>query len=307
MELPSFARACLALLLPVLFASGCSTMRGAPKPLVTRSQINGSEIVDAEAEIRTLAAPGTPATRNASLLKLMSLADLRYQQYRLDLINNRRSARAGAGGVNLLADVAATLTTSVGVKDNYIALSALINGGEAVFDREYLFDKTVDALIVRMDADRKAKQAEIYGHLGQDLEQYPGHSALADVLEYFGSGTLDSALVSVNRTVQTAAAADRAESERVLASLQSPQAAANAEGTDRMWRFVGSLNDANLAKLRGFLGAQKVPVEAAPGGDAERRALRRALTVFRTDRMEAGKSDADVVAELKAAGFVVPD
>lgn len=305
--MPSFTRACLALVLLVLLASGCSTMRGSPKPLVTRSQINGSEIIDAKAEITSLATPCSIDERNASLLKLMSLADLRYAQYRIDLVNNRRSARAGTGTLMLMADVAATLTKSIGVKDNYIALSALLNGGEAVFDKEYLFDKTIDALIARMDADRKAKQAEIYTRLALDLEKYPGHSALADALEYFSNGTLDSALVSVNKTVQAASAADQAESQRVLATLVSPQAATNAQGNDRMWRFVSSLNDADLARLRTFLVDQKVEVEPATPGEPERRALRRALTDYRTGLLENGKTDVDAVAGLKAAGFVVPN
>jgi hypothetical protein len=298
--------AALVLTLAMLM-SACSTMRGSPKPLLSRGQINGTTIVDAQAQMVILTNPPTLEARNEALLKLLSLADMRYAQYRIDLVNNRRGTRAGAGGLTLLADVAATLTNSVGVKDNYIALSALIDGGEAVFDKEYLFDKTIDSLIARMDADRKAELASIYEKLELDLTKYPGHSALADALEYFSSGTLDSALVSVNKTVQRTAEADMAESERILKSVVSPTAASRAEGNDRMRRFVASLNEANMDKLRDFLRANQIDVDQAGTDDAKRTLLRQGLTLLRTNFIRANRTDADVVAELKKAGFNVPD
>lgn len=316
--MPRFkAGSALALVVLVLAAAGCSTMRGAPKPLVSRSQINGGDIVSAKEQVDILIAPGSLEARNEALLKLMSLADMRYMQYKVDLVNNRRGTRAGSGGLTLLSDIAATLTDSVGVKNNYIALSALIDGGEAVFDKEYLFDKTIDSLIARMDADRKAKKVEIYQRLEDDVLHYSGQSALADVLEYFHSGTLNSALVSVNKTVQAQADADQEDSENALEGLISPTAIINQQGTMRMHRFVSSLDEANMEKLRDFLVRKGIPVPQDSTDNGKRVKLKQRLSDLRrmyrakykseSDDVAANKAENDVVAELKAAGFVVPD
>jgi hypothetical protein len=301
----------LALLASMLATGGCSTLRGAPEPLLARRQVNGDKIVDAERQVKALLEATALESRNAAQAKLMALADLRYVQYRNDLVNSRRGTRTSAGMVTLFADVAATLTTSVAVKDNYIALSALVAGSEAVVDKEYLFDKTIDSLIARMDADRKAKQLAIYRRHQDVVENYTGQSALADVIEYYSLGTLNSALISVNKTVQAGAEKEQKASEEELKSLLSPQGMANREATNRMERFVKSLNRANMDKLAAFLKQKGIDVATLPAAGDPQAELLQGLVVFRTNQRVPGKTDAqaeaDSVAALQQAGFQVPD
>ena len=301
----------LALSVSVLVTGGCATFRGAPEPLLTRRQINGTEIVNAQLQVEDLLRASDHGARNAAQTNLMALADLRYAQYRNDLVNSRRGSRAGSGMVTLFADIAATLTKSVGVKDNYIALSTLVDGTEAVVDKEYLFDKTIDSLIARMDADRKAKQVAIYQRHLDPVDKYTSQSALADVMEYYTLGTLNSALVSVNKSVQTQADQEQKVSEEDLKSLLSPRGVANTDASARMQRFVASLNGANMDRLAVFLKTNGIDVEKLLEGGDRQAALRRGLVRFRTNQRNLGKTDAqaeiDTVSELKKAGFMVPD
>ena len=317
-EMPRFrVGSALALVVLVFLTSGCSTMRGAPKALVSRSQINGDEIVKAEDQVRILLKPQSSQERNGSLLQLMALADMRYEQYKTDLVNGRRGTRAGSGALTLFSDVAATLTNSVGVKNNYIALSALIDGGEAVFDNEYLFDKTIDSLISRMDADRKAIKVVIYQRLTQEVSEYSGQSALADVLEYFHKGTLNSALVSVNKTVQAQADVEQKKSEEDLEGLISPTAIINQQGTMRMHRFVESLDEAKMEKLRNFLIEKGISVPQDSTDSGRKIKLKQRLSDLRreyrikykneSDDVAANKAENDVVVELEGKDFVVPN
>ncbi len=305
-------RAVLALAAATLIVAGCTTFRGAPKPLLTRKQVNGTELVDAKGQLDVLLAPSpSREARNVAQMNLMALADLRYTQYRDDLVNNRRGTRAGSGALTLFADIAATLTDSVGVKNNYIALSALVDGSEAVIDKEYLFDKTIDSLIARMDADRKAKEVEIYKRHVAPTEQYTGRAALADVLEYYTLGTLNSALVSVNKSVQAQAEEELAESADALKSIVSPQAVSNGEATERLSRFVESLNVAEMDRLRDFLRAKGIAVPQQSIESLKRNELRKGLAELRANYLGDGedhdKAMQDTVNELRREKFTVPE
>jgi hypothetical protein len=255
MSMPKGWGRCVALLLVAALACGCSTFRGAPKPLLDRKAINGDTFVNAETELTTLTTTQNAAQRNAATHKLMALADLRYMQFRNEIIANRKNSLALSNGLQLMTDIAATLTDAVGVKDNYIALSALLNGGETIYNKDYLFDRTIEALVAQMDANRKAKQVQIYRSLGQSIGQYPAHAALADVLDYYYAGTLNAAVIGVHQS----AVEQQKKSEQALKILTLPEIQQLGSETDRIADFVDRLsNDSDLVKLNGFLAGQGV-------------------------------------------------
>lgn len=300
----------LVLVLTLFVTVGCATTRGSPKPLLKRTDINGPGIVNAKDQVKKLTtgltlfdAADAIAERNQAQRNLMALADLRFSQYKIDLVNNRRGSRAGSGALTLMSNVAAKLTDSIGVKDNYIALSTLIEGGEAVFDKEYLFDKTIDSLIARMEADREAKKLKIYKQHELSIAEYTGQSALADALEYFHAGTLSSALVSANKSIHETAEEDREESERLLSGLISPTATSNRLGNERATKLVATLDSDGMEKLRDFLREKTIDVPQSSSDEGKRKALRRALVLYRTERLEAGKTEDDIFKELSDAGF----
>jgi hypothetical protein len=302
MKMPRRWGRCIALLLVAALACGCTTFRGAPKPLLDRKAINGDTFVNAEAELTTLATTQNAAERNAATRKLMALADLRYMQFRNEIIANRKNSLALSNGLQLMTDIAATLTDAVGVKDNYIALSTLLNGGETIYNKDYLFDRTIEALVAQMDANRKAKQVQIYRALGQSIAQYPAHAALADVLDYYYAGTLNAAVIGVHQS----AVEQQKKSEQALKILTLPEIQQLGSETDRIANLVDGLSsDADLLKLNGFLVSQGVDMTtftASTTLQEKQRALKNGFTDLRIDKPEF-QNFQFLATTLKGLGF----
>lgn len=292
----------LALVVLAFVAGGCSTFRGAPKPLLERKIVDSNDFVDAETELRTLATTVDMNQRNAAMLKLMALADVRYMHFRNDIVSDRKNTRSAANGLLLMTDIAATLTKSVGVKDNYIALSALISGGENIYDKEYLLDRTIDALVAQMDANRKARQVEIYRRMDDPITRYPSQAAFADTLEYYYAGTLNGALMGV----QQSAAEQERRSDAELRILTMPEIMVLRSDTERIADFVETVkNDVDLLKIRGFLVGNGVVVPEFVDGmtvDDRQIALKHGFTMLRDDKAEFANFQHLAMA-LKDIGF----
>lgn len=303
--MPGFkAGSALALVVLVLAVSGCSTFRGAPKPLLEQKVVDGKGFVDAEAELRTLATTVDMNQRNAAMLKLMALADVRYMHFRNDIVSDRKNTRSATNGLLLMTDIAATLTKSVGVKDNYIALSALISGGENIYDKEYLLDRTIDALVAQMDANRKARQVEIYRRMDDPVTRYPSQAAFADTLEYYYAGTLNGALIGV----QQSAAEQERRSDAELKILTMPEIMVLRSDTERIADFVETIqNDADLLKIRAFLVGKDVVVPEFVGGmevGDRQIALKHGFSMLRDEKPEFADFQHLAMA-LKDIGFTL--
>lgn len=292
----------LALFILAVLLSGCTTFRGAPKPLLDRKTIDGDGFVNADTELITLTTTQNAQQRDASTRKLMALADVRYMQFRNEIVTNRKNTRSISNALQLGTNIAATLTNAVGVKDNYIALSALINGSETIYDKEYLFDRTLEALVAQMDANRKAKQVQIYRSLAQSISQYPAHAALADVLDYYYAGSLNAAVIGVHQS----AVEQQRKSEQELKILTMTEIQQLRSETDRIADFVeGISNDDDLIKLNGFLAGQNVDMSgfaAAATLQQKQTALKFGFTSLRFDKPEF-QNFKFLAAALKDLGF----
>jgi hypothetical protein len=286
----------------LLGLTACATFRGAPAPLFDYQRLEQATAFQPDTLAEELANAGSVPERNAAIRKLLAASDFRYLDFRHDLVANRKHSLAAANGLLLAIDVASTLTESAGVKANYIALSSLVHGGENVFDKEYLFDRTLDALVTQMDANRKSKLVEITVAMGRSLEDYPGHVALADVVDYYQAGTLNAAFVGLQRNANAQEAGDT-ERLRKLEAISDEDLATRQTGTTRMSHFVDTLSPADLDVLRGFLAGKGIT--AAPGAtEGETRAnLKHGLTKLRSTSYA---SLDPLVAELQAANLTVP-
>ncbi len=292
-----------ALLALAMLASGCSTFRGAPKAPVERALIESKEFVDVEAEIKALATTENKNTRNASARKLMALIDIRYMHFRNDIVSNRKHTKSASNALLLATDIAATLTESVGVKDNYIALSALIQGGDTIYDKDYLFDRTIDALVAQMDANRKAKQVDIYRRLVESIEQYPAQAAIADVFDYYYTGTLNGALIGVQ---QSAAEQERKSEKELLSIPTMEEIEVLRTDTRKIADFVKGLqSEDDLLKLRAFLAGEGIDMsEFAGAADLKARqiAVIHGFTALR-DQQPKFQQFATLKTALQAIGF----
>lgn len=292
----------IALVVLVLSSVGCvSGMRGAPKPPFDPKLVDSTAFLDPKATFDALVAARDTPARNAAMSKLLSLVDLRYAQFRHNVVANRKHASAVTDTLSLAMDLAGGLTTSAGVKDNYLAFSALFQGGGGIYDRNYMFEQTMTALVAQMDANRKAKLLEIRSAmLNQTIDQYPGQVGLADVLDYYYAGTLMGAVAGVQRAASDTETT-AAQGLRVLTAPTHQEIASLRERTLRMSRFVDSLAPADAGRLAQFVQGKGLAVAAQPTPAA----LKNALAGLR-DKQYADRFD-QLVADLKAAGFTVPD
>lgn len=263
--------------------AGCSTFRGAPKPLISPRQLESSASFNVASDIETLIKASDTAARNGAARRLLAVCDMRYALFRHDIVANRKHTRAGANALSLMTDIAAGLTDSVGVKDNYIALSALIQGGQTLYDKDYLFDQTLDALVLQMDANRKAKLADILVSMDEPVEAYPGQVALADVIDYYHAGTINAAILGVQKS---ASALDTANTQalRQLKAVDDDKRNAIRTGTDALFGLVDSLDQAKADKALKFLRGKNVAVNKGADLAETKKALKQALTQLRRDK-----------------------
>lgn len=289
---------CMGILL-----AGCVTgFRGAPKPLFDPKLVESKEFADPTSLFNELVQASDPKERNKAISKLLALVDIRYTEFRHNLVANKKHSEAATDMLLLAMNIAGGLTASAGVKDNYLAGSALVHGGNTLYDKDYMFDQTLPALVAQMDANRKAKLLDIRTAMAsQSIDEYPGQLALADILDYHQAGTLFGAVAGVHRSAARQET-DAGESLRKLTAPTREEIAHLRSGSERFDQMVDAMTTAEQANLQQFLLQKGI---ASATGTPTAVLLKRWLAELYKNQFP-GDLD-ELVAELKTAGFTVPD
>jgi hypothetical protein len=292
----------LAVCLCAMLAGGCATFRGAPQSLVTPKELESKSSFRTENLIEDLVGATSESQRTLAATKLMAVCDIRYMEFRHEIVANRKHSRAASNALSLMTDVAASLTDSAGVKNNYIALSVLIQGGNNIYDKDYMFDRTLDALVAQMDANRKTKLLDIRRAMTKDITEYPGPSALADVIDYYHAGTINGAILGVHKAANE-------EEQQSMAELRELEPVSQAEiakrETDTEWfdTFVDKLSKAELDKLDAFIKDNGEQVASYSDDKDRLTKTKQAMNRVRKNN-KAKFPDADAVkAKLKSEGL----
>lgn len=290
----------VVLLLASACLAGCSTLRGAPKAPFDLDKVERSELfANPEGQLNTLARATTIDDRNNAMMRVLALIDIRYAHFRHNLAANKRHSSAITSGLLLAADVAAGLTTSVGVKDNYLAFSALLTGGELIYDKNYLYEQTIAALVTKMDATRSSKLLEIRNAMAQQtIDQYPGQVAVNDLLQYYHAGTLLGAITAI-QVEAGAKAHENAELLRELVDASMETIERSRDETVRLDQLIDGLDEAQSRNLQSYLVGKGLTVESADK-DELRAALKRLRSHSYRDDFDA------LVKSLGSIGLVVP-
>lgn len=286
-----------------LLLAGCVTgFRGGPKPLFDPQLVESKEFADPPSLFKELVQASDPKQRNKAISTLLALADVRYTRFRQNLIANKQHSDAATGMLLLAMNIAGGMTASAGVKDNYLAGSALIHGGNALYDKDYLFDQTLPALVAQMDANRKTKLLEIRTAMAsRSIDEYPGQVALVDILDYQQAGTLFGAVAGVHRSA-TRQETDAGESLRILTAPTQEEIAHLRKGSERLDRMVDALSTAEQARLQQFLARKGI---ASATGTPTAPLLKRWLAELYKQQYPADPDS--LFTELGSAGFTVPD
>lgn len=172
---------------------GCQTLKGRPESIITGKLTLAEDIPNAT--LRKLLTATTDENRDTWLAEVLGQCDARYVAFRDDFLVNDNSFNAGIDLASLLVDVAGKLTTSAGVKDNYLSASALLGGSRTVVNSRFLYSQTGLALIKGMDAARAATELEIRQRQELGIDAYTGRNAYVDALRYYFAGTVYGGLI----------------------------------------------------------------------------------------------------------------
>jgi hypothetical protein len=231
----------LLLLVAVLGLGGCQTMRGggAPPPAF-----------DIEDDMKALAAEFSTATsvsnyytaipenrvnsRNRFISGRLVQIDLQYIQFIRALTSDKQRLDTAADLANLSLGLAGTLVGGVRAKTNLAAAVTGLNGAKATVDKQYYYEKSMDALVGTMNARRKEVLVGILDGLAtKNVDEYPFEVALTDLNEYYMAGTLNGALRFINAESATK---EKQSDERIRARL--------TKTTEDIVDAIGRLTDA---------------------------------------------------------------
>ena len=251
------AKAKLAVLLLILCVlPGCSSLRngGAPEPSFDLSADLEKLSKEFESSTNITNYYTTPAadrkdTRDRFVLGRIVLVDLRYLAFIKTLTADKQQLDTATDLANLTLNLAGTLVGGARAKTNLAAAAAGISGAKATIDKDYFYEKSIEALIATMNAKRKEVLIGILTGLTLSLDDYPFERAVTDLQQYYLAGTLNGAIQFIN--VQAAQSETSSNKElKVLYRLAIPtpeQISDIARLTDSIGASDLTLENANKA------------------------------------------------------------
>ncbi len=222
--------------------------------------------------------------RDEFLTGRLVLIDLRYLQFIRTLTSEKQQIDSASELLGLTLNLAGTLVGSAQAKTNLAAAAAGLGGATTSIEKNFYYEKSVDALVATMNAKRKEVLIRILGSMGSDLTGYPFTQAVTDVQEYYLAGTINGALTFI----QAQASEREKASDNKLENLQMVREVALLPIQERttkrqLTRSVGAL-DLTMAKANEALKAlgydeQKLPIELEKSKEILQDYVREARTI----------------------------
>jgi hypothetical protein len=239
------------LLLAALALAGCQTVRngGAPAPSF-----------DIDADLQALSAQYQNATSIAAFYKnptrnardefvtgRVVAMDLHYIQFIRGLTSDKQQIDSATDAATMTMNLLGTIVSSARAKTNLAAAAAGVGGLKTNVDKHFYYEKSVEALVSTMSAQRKEVLVRILNGVRQDIDAYPFTQAVTDLHDYYAAGTLNGAIVSIqaqavqkenaaNQEIQVARdvallpPAARTSKQALTVALAQPAATAEAVG-----------------------------------------------------------------------------
>lgn len=163
----------------------------------------------------------TVECRNKISQSLILAIDLRYADYELEAFDTGRYANFTATAVGLGLTGAASVSPA-GAAHVLAAIATGIAGGREAFNKDVLQAQTQVALVAAMRSQRDRINQTLRTNLAADIKVYSLVSALSDVLAYYQAGTIQGALVQINRDVGSQGQANAAALGRANNTPDTP-------------------------------------------------------------------------------------
>lgn len=194
----------LFLLVSVLLSS-CSTIKNGGSPDMSfdieadLNQLSNefSSSTNISNYYKTAAADRVDA-RNRFISGRLVQIDLQYLKFIRTLTADKQQLDAATDIAALSINLAGTLVGGVQAKTNLAAVAAGISGAKATIDKDFYYEKSIEALVATMNAKRKEMLISILTGLSSSIDQYPFERALTDLQQYYLAGTLNGAVQFIN-------------------------------------------------------------------------------------------------------------
>jgi hypothetical protein len=183
--------------------AGCQTVRdgGAPEPSF---DINADlkALSDQYQNASSIAAFYKDPTRNGRdgfvTGRLVAL-DLRYIQFIRGLTSDKQQIDSATDAATMTMNLLGTIVSSARAKTNLAAVATGVGGIKSNVDKHFYYEKSVEALVATMNAQRKEVLVRILSGLQQDIDAYPFTQAVTDLHDYYAAGTLNGAIIGIQQ------------------------------------------------------------------------------------------------------------
>jgi hypothetical protein len=143
------------------------------------------------------AGPETKQRRDEFVVGRLTLYNLQYIKYISQFTLESAQLQSAFDITKLGVDLAITLVGGAATKAILGAVSAGLTGTRLSIEKNFFNEKTAQALVTQMNAQRKVALVPIVAGLQEDVSQYPLSSAIVDLQTYYEAGTMTGALQAI--------------------------------------------------------------------------------------------------------------
>ena len=189
----------LALMICIFIAvSGCASFRGTPIPAINVNETIKRYSGDLEGLAQN--PPQDCDGVKDGINKALTIMDLRYVEF-IDDISIENKTKATATDVMLVGlGLAGTAVGGAGAKTIFSAISSGVAATNTSIDKNFFYERTLPALVSKMNADRTQQQLLIIGRINNcEDRDYSWFEAVHDLTGYFSAGTLLGAIASISK------------------------------------------------------------------------------------------------------------
>jgi len=138
-----------------------------------------------------------------------------YREYEGKLSSTRATVDTLSDVTQLGLSAETGVIGNVDIKDMLAASLTAFKGSKLSFDKNFFREKTTEILISKMQASRDKVRNRITTKMALPVQQYAFEEAWRDLVEFFYSGTLQSALVQLANDAGADAAAAKKQAETI--------------------------------------------------------------------------------------------
>lgn len=197
-----------------VMVSGCATFQGGmpnlPFNVEDELGIVQGQLKDA-ASVKVYYDAPSVENRNKFIASRLVITNIEYLKFIKSLSAEEAQIHSATDVLVFSLDVLATASTVINAKTALSGLSSMVGGARLSIDKNAFHEKTMSALISAMNAQRKDVLKRILKGNALDLNGYSFEHALSDINDYYLAGTINGALMSIQK--DSAVKEDRADAE----------------------------------------------------------------------------------------------